>query len=585
MKMARLKTLIIPIFLLAIYSGKAADAPGGSVGSLEELAKAANPDATKLREAYLKLQWDRLIGKAEVSRVAAQNSVRGPAGMALNDEEKKKLKEWLEKDTSFRDKFLLALSPKDDDYANAARVALGLHEKFPKESAAYDNLTVAFATVWDDPQVVGAMHVQHVPELYESENVKTSTMEESFSWYVSHSARLCPWFKNTPWRLLSFVAADATTIPEREWAFAKLGTFRNTFGTIYSDIEYDYAKLKDMHGGKLGKREYTLENLKQYGGVCRDQAYFAHAVCSAFGMPAYFAVGRGNAAVRHAWVGWIIQDAGAYKLLSHGRYEYDKYFTAEIIDPRSGQKILDYLVGIEAKALSDEKGYDAADLFFRVWEECPQLATAQRVNLLISALRKNAFHRPAWLALGDATAAGDLPRTAAEAQWDYLLKNFRDFPDFTFSMLSTFSRMFKTPAERYSFYETTAKYFNTLKRQDLVASLRIEEIEMCVSEGRKDLASQVAVSGTQECAGEGEQGAALAKRAAELLTEMNQPQLAIKPLQMALTKMPKTRAKFINPHWYKVTEILRDIYKASGDTKNAAAQQAELDKVAKKQEE
>jgi hypothetical protein len=203
------------------------------------------------------------------------------------------------------------------------------------------------------------------------------------------------------------------------------------------------------------------------------------------------------------------------------------------------------------------------------------------VELLISALRKNAFHRAAWLALGDATAAGDLPRASAEGQWDYLNKNFREFPDFTFSMLATFSKMFKTPAERYSFYEMTAKIFNAQKRQDLVAKLRIEEIEMCVQENRKDLASQVAINGTQECAGEGEQGAELAKRAVELLVDMKQPQMAIKPLQMALSKMTKTRMKELNPNWVTVMEALRDAYKAMGDEKNAAAQQLEIDRAVK----
>ena len=558
----------------------AADSKPDAAAALGEAATGANPDMKKLRDAYLKLQWERLLGNSEVKRLEATQVIRGESAPELNADERARLKAWLEQDTAFRDRLLLALSPYDDDYPSAARVALTLHDKFQKQFTELENLAIAFVTVWDDRSIVKTLHGWHVPELMDDEKMKTCTLEEAFGWFASKQTRLCPWLKTMPWRLLTYVASDSTTIPERDWVMTKFPVFRNNFGTVYSDIEYDMVKLRDAKG-KIAGHQYTMENVKQYGGVCRDQAWFARAVCSTYGMPAYFAVGQGNSAVRHAWVGWIIQEAGAYKLLSHGRYEYDKYFTAQIVDPRTGLYILDYLVGIEARALSDEKGYEAADLYYRVWQECPQLPAQNRVNLLVSALRKNAFHRAAWLSIGDSTAAGDLPRASAEAQWDYLLKNFRDFPDFTFSMLSAFSRMFKTPAERYTFYETTAKYFVNVKRQDLVASLRIEEIDMCVSENRKDLAAQVAVAATQECAGEGEQGSALAKRAAELLTEMNQPQLAIKPLQMALTKMPKTRAKFINPHWYSVMEVLRDVYKASGDSKNAAGAQAEIDKVVK----
>ena len=151
-------------------------------------------------------------------------------------------------------------------------------------------------------------------------------------------------------------------------------------------------------------------------------------------------------------------------------------------------------------------------------------------------------------------------------------------------MLSRFSRMFKTPTERYTFYENSSKIFVGLKRQDLVARLRLEEIKMCVDENRKDIAVQVAIAGTQECAGEGADGAALAKCAVELLREMKQPQLAIKPLQIALAKMPKTRMKDLNPHWKMMTELLGDIYKEMGDVKKAEALQAEIERVAKNAE-
>jgi hypothetical protein len=267
-------------------------------------------------------------------------------------------------------------------------------------------------------------------------------------------------------------------------------------------------------------------------------------------------------------------------LLSHGRYEYDKYFTAEIIDPRTGGQILDYLVGIEARALSNEKSYEEADLHYRVWREIgPQLEPAARTKLLVEALKRNPYHREAWLAIGEATASGELPPASADKQWQYLIASFKEFPDFTFAMAQSFSRMFKTAAEKYRFYEVTAKVFGGLKRQDLVAKLRLQEVEMCEAEQRKDLAAQVAVAGTLDCAGEGDQGAALAKKAVELMREQKQAAAAIAPLKAALAKTPQKRMDATNPHWLAIAKLLVDLYKETGDTKSATALQAQLDSL------
>ena len=349
--------------------------------ALLELAKNTEaPPVAKLKEPYLQLQWLRLTGQAPCPKnrnleAAEVRFVRSPA---LDDAEKAKLKAWFDARPKFRERFLLALDPFEDDLPNAARVALRLHEKFPKDCETFENLLLAFAVVWDNEPLLRVLNTMNIPEL-DPETVKICSAEEAFGWYVNNQPRLCPWFKTTPWRLLLYVAADTTPLAEREWIFNKYHVFRSNLGTVYSELVYDESKLKD-DAGKLAGREYTLANLKQYGGVCRDQAYYARAVCAAFGLPAYMASATGNAALRHAWVGWVVNEPSAgYKLLSHGRYEYDKYFTANIMDPQTGYFILDYLVGIEAKGLSGrEQLRRGGHLLPRVPGECFGAAHAVR---------------------------------------------------------------------------------------------------------------------------------------------------------------------------------------------------------------
>ena len=103
---------------------------------------------------------------------------------------------------------------------------------------------------------------------------------------------------------------------------------------------------------------------------------------------------------------------------------------------------------------------------------------------------------------------------------------------------------------------------------------------MCEAEQRKDLAAQVAVAGMLDCAGEGAQGAALAKKAVDLMREQKQAAAVAAPLKAALAKTPQKRIDETNPHWVVMAKLLADLYTEIGDAKSAAALQAQLDRVA-----
>jgi hypothetical protein len=579
---------------------------GSPAEELVKVCKGGAPTLAQLKKHYLEWQTQRLLGKLPYPEPKEADLVRAyqrrykktldPAQLArlksyfqkqlrelrkqidpLKPDELAKLETWFKARPAFREKLLLALDPASDNVPAGVRVALAIREKYPKESESLENLTLAFATVWDSPKVVTRAMVRAVPEL-RNKPPEPCPYLDSFGWFVKHQQKMCPWFAVTPWRLQIYLANEGIALSERDYVLANY-KFNSALGTIYSKIEYDNSKLKD-NIGRLGKNPYTLENLKKFGGVCRDQAYFARSVCRAFGVPAYMASGESNTGGRHAWVGWIINERRSYLLKNHGRYSYDKYFTAEITDPATGSRIYDYLVGIEAKGLSNEKSYDEADLYYRIWREIGEaLEPANRTKLLISALKSNAYHREAWLAIGDATASGALPPNSANSQWRYLSKSFTEFPDFIFKMANSFARMHKTAADKYRFYEQTAALFKRLKRQDLVAKLRLEETRMCENEGRKDLAAQVALMGMQECAGEGTQGTELAKKAVNLTSELKKPKAAIQPLTAVLAKTMKTRSDRVNPNYIELKRLLARAYREAGDNKAADRIDAELHRL------
>ncbi|MCW8129508.1 MAG: transglutaminase domain-containing protein [Planctomycetota bacterium] len=502
--MTKIKNLSSGVELLAVctliwsVAGVAAGEPSKPAEGPEEkliaLANAGRLDA--LLPAYIDLQWLRLKGdaaspKPEPSAPPAKYQVfadfahkaglRGlPPMKPLSPAEIEQLESIFKKRPRFRDRFLLALDGAVDRMPEAARIALKLFEKYPRESENFEDLVIAFAAVWDDPILVNVENRCCVPELCNSildkrgvYTQEVGSYEDSFAWYTKNANRMCPWFKIMPWRLLVYLVDEYNQPSDRDWVLDK-HKFKPDLGTVYSTIVYDRGKLSGP--GKIAGKPYSLPNLLEYGGVCRDQAYYARAVCRSYGMPAYMATGEGTNGGGHAWVGWITHDGRAFKLTSHGRYVQHNYYTAAIIDPKSGRYILDYLVDLEAMGMNNEAGYDQAETYYRVYREFgDKLSDKTRTNLVVGAVRKNAYHRLAWLAVQEALAKGDLPQSLASQQWDYLVSQFNEVPDFTFSMIRPFSKMFKTSAERKGFYNAAAKVFEKLKRPDLVNQLREDE--------------------------------------------------------------------------------------------------------------
>ena len=572
------------------YFASAEEPKTGPRARVLELAKQKPLNRTELKKAYLELQEARVFSDEKtplpqnrkdltaVERAAlAKGDVNGEHPFEkLSDADAKELKSWFAASPAFRETFLMALEPGVDFYQNAARVALKIRAANPKDIAGFEPLVVAFATTWDNPKELQAMDVG-IPELLTTPAAACSA-DEAFGWYIKNQAKLCPGFQKMPWRLLAYAACDTGSLAERDWVLQTY-KFSLTSGKVYADVQYDNGKLRDEIG-KLNGRPYTLANLKSFGGVCRDQAFYARSVCRYFGMPAYWASGMGRSGgMGHAWVGWVTPaPSGGWQLTDFGRYADDKFFTATVTHPRTGEVMLDYILGLETRGVTDEKAYNDADLLYRVFQDVgPFMEIKSRYNMLIDAVRVNAYHRDAWLAIADGTAIGAIPQGTASAQWEYLTQRFKDFPDFTLEVLGRFARMFKDVESGYALFDSTAKMYLGLKREDLTARLRLEQIDRCVAANRKDVAFTTAMKGAQECANTGKDGAALARKTMDLALDPAQKKQASDELKQILARTPKKRLDEPNEYWVELAKVLRDAYKAQGESAAAAKLDLEID--------
>src|SRR5262249_39864154 len=124
----------------------------------------------------------------------------------------------------------------------------------------------------------------------------------------------------------------------------------------HRDVPYDHEMLKSERAKestrlhpKLQDEDYTLSNIRKFGGVCAMQADFAARVAKSVGIPAAYCWGDSAYRGTHAW--WIyaqIQQASAqqlrFSLNSDGRFQgfiKDAFYTGHVTDPHTGKQILD----------------------------------------------------------------------------------------------------------------------------------------------------------------------------------------------------------------------------------------------------
>jgi len=85
--------------------------------------------------------------------------------------------------------------------------------------------------------------------------------------------------------------------------------------------------------------DYSLSTIRQCGGICVDQAYYAYQVTKAFGIPSLLFSGNGSEG-RHAWFGYL--DIRHQWNLNAGRYASQRFVTGNAVNPQTWDFINDH---------------------------------------------------------------------------------------------------------------------------------------------------------------------------------------------------------------------------------------------------
>lgn len=252
-------------------------------------------------------------------------------------------------------RFVFQLDFEHDDPAAAVSILLDQVGSFGLPTVTeFGRLAVALALVHDQPT-----------ERNVNENtVRADDANAVFGYFTSNADQLQIDPRHLPADILVFLVSATEGVSELEWARRTYSRDRN-HGSRFFEIEYDIEHFRTGRpkAVTLAPR-YSIRAIKEFGGVCADQAYFAEHVAKANGVPAAYMVGR-SGEVAHAWLGYLRASRSGLRWdFDAGRYDAYQGVRGATFDPQTRQVITDGVMAMRASdaGISDDLRWQAAAL-------------------------------------------------------------------------------------------------------------------------------------------------------------------------------------------------------------------------------
>lgn len=414
--------------------------------------------------------------------------------------------------------------------------------------------------------------------------IKPASTLDSFRWYTDPKVPFRYNLRKMPFELSSFLADSRMNVGERKWGYAAHHRDFNPAGSFFR-VRYDWEHFARGKGKKIADLPYTLPNLRKFGGVCIDQAYYAAEVCKALGVPATIVSGTGRSGIGHAWVAALrITDGGkrAYWDCDTGRYKAHRYYSGALRDPILGAGMLDcelMLAGMAAQLpLNRREGADAAFAAARLVEGARRAgrtadlaaieALASHYNtkvklpgdrrtarteglaltrpldaelvqdLLATAAGANLAHRPTWDYLIQLRRSGQLPVEALSRFFTFLTaKTAPVFPEYGCEMILKIVPTLQEPDRRVKAYQNAMNAYG--KRPDLRGRMLLALGDDFLGQGLKTKALRAYELAATECRNLSLIVLPAARKAEKLLLEAKRIDLAIRMYDTLYGKAPR----------------------------------------------
>lgn len=323
------------------------------------------------------------------------------------------------RDEKFSRAFFETLSPDDHPPLVLANLQ-AIRDASPAKWSDHGSLAIALAVVNDEKFPAFWPHHQVRQSLVPREDAPVA---RQFDQWVAANERhsLLTDLRKLPPDRLKFVVDAPVAASELEWARKNVRLPRATFARVFSLVKYRDDRLKKQQY-EWSDGPYLLQRIRDLGGICVDQAYFAMLCGKALGLPTLFFSGQGTDG-GHAWFGYLKADEQWE--LNAGRYATQKFATGEALDPQTWKPISDHELEMLAARFRDQPAFAAssADLAMAsLLEESGDRARAAKAHE--SAVRTCPAHHEAWRAQAAFLERSGAPAAMRKALQEAALAQF-----------------------------------------------------------------------------------------------------------------------------------------------------------------
>lgn len=228
----------------------------------------------------------------------------------------------------------------------AIRLFFDLWERTPeKDRSKYLNLAVACSLV--SPAVAQS------PTRVRDTKTPPLSMVQVYDYFREKDAakKLVTDIKKLSVSQLLYVVDVRLPRSEFEWVLNNMKYTQSNWGEAYGSIRYRMDRAAQRVDPYTS---YTFEEIREEGGICMDQAYFAHTTAKCAGIPAVYIVGDGDRG-GHAWIASLVDGVSWQQTGSYG------YKTGRFANSCSGRWLHESVLLNQTKKTTDEKMEKAAD--------------------------------------------------------------------------------------------------------------------------------------------------------------------------------------------------------------------------------
>lgn len=452
-----------------------------------ELIDAFGDNEAHLREWYYLLRWSVLLGTTEadarerwlsfstragLSTHASEHAGAFAADAPIADSLSEPFIRYLLRSPDFAETLFTQLHPADLPPV-VLRTLNAIYDTYPAAFERYRNLALAIALVHDVQPPVDWPHRQVTETALPRTLPNPLTL---FDYYarLANSGQIPHDLTRLPVGSLVFLA-DAAPIEELSSVRVDERVGLADLPDAYARIDYSHERLeRGMFIWPFAN--YRLKSIRDAGGICVDQAYYAAQTGKAKGIPTMIFRGAGLDG-RHAWFGYL--DAGSAWNFDAGRYGENQYVTGLAHNPQTWTDISDHELRFLAEAFQSSYDFRQAEMFAGI---AFQLLANDHIDLAldasVKALGYERRNRLAWeaylraLVASEATTADitDAHRAAAAA--------FEEYPNLFAIYTRRLATFLESSGDRAGARKqadiTTAK--TIADRPDLAIQLTVDEI-------------------------------------------------------------------------------------------------------------